>query len=106
MITNHRVGLEEKLYLMEADRETNEYIKRQKARSLVNQNQESSSAVQGLEEHYEPIRKGPDRDQFGLQDRIFSKWACSVQTSINGQTWYDCKQVKFCENCGEKVIKI
>ena len=63
----------------------------------------SNSLLQGLEEHYEPSRKGADKDQFAVHDRIFSKWACSVQCSSNGSIWFDCKQVNYCNNCGEKV---
>jgi hypothetical protein len=59
--------------------------------------------MQGLEEHYDPVRKGADKDQFNLQDRIFSKWACLIQTSSNGEEWHDMKGIKYCENCGEKV---
>lgn len=79
-------------------------MKRQKARANANINSNPSSSLQGLEEHYEPIRKGADKDQFSVQDRIFSKWACTMQTSVNGSIWYDSKLVNFCENCGEKVI--
>jgi len=85
-------------------RETNEFVKRQKVKAANSANVPNpNSTLQGLEEHFEPIRRGADKDQFGYQDRIFSKWACAMHTSTNGTIWYDCKQVKFCNNCGEKV---
>ncbi len=104
MIVQHRLGLEEKLYLLEADRETNEFVKRQKIKAANSQNSQSAhNALHGLEEHFEPTRRGADKDQFAYQDRLFSKWACAMHTSTNGSIWYECKQVKFCANCGEKV---
>jgi hypothetical protein len=88
-------------------RETVEFVKRQKAKAanpaaaaVANK----SNATYGLEEHYEPIRKGADRDQFSVQDRVFSKWACLLQASSDGSSWHDMKDVKYCENCGEKTL--
>ena len=86
-------------------RETTEYVRRQKARLANSQNNSgANNSLKGLEEHYEPIRKGGDKDQFSVQDRLFSKWSCTMFTSTNGNIWHDCKQVKFCDNCSEKVI--
>ena len=86
-------------------RETNEFVKRQKVKAANSANAPNpNNALQGLEEHFEPIRRGADKDQFAYQDRIFSKWACAMHTSTNGTVWYDCKQVKFCNNCGEKTF--
>jgi hypothetical protein len=87
-------------------RETVEFVKRQKAKAANPQNAAAnkSNATYGLEEHYEPIRKGADRDQFSFQDRVFSKWACLLQASSDGSSWHDMKDVKYCENCGEKVV--
>jgi hypothetical protein len=79
-------------------------MKRQNQRAkIANPAANQNSLLQGLEEHYEPTRKGADKDQFGVQDRIFSKWACIMQCSTDGTTWFDCKQVNFCNNCGDKV---
>jgi hypothetical protein len=104
----HRQSLEEKLYLVEADRETSEFMKRQKMKAAqsnaVPSQNNSSSSLQGLEEHYEPIRKGADRDAFSVQDRIFSRWSCSMMTSSDGKIWRECKLVRFCENCGDKTL--
>jgi hypothetical protein len=74
--------------------------KNKKNLNLTDQNE----ILNGLEEHYEPIRIGPDRNQFISQDRLLSKWACIMQTSPNGIVWYDCKLVKYCENCGDKTL--
>ena len=106
LTVQHRQSLEEKLYLLEADRETTEFMKRQKvkaAQNAANVQHNSNSSLQGLEEHYEPIRKGADRDQFSVQDRIFSRWAVTMMTSINGKIWYECPAVTVCSNCGDKV---
>lgn len=80
-------------------------MKRQKAKAAQNQKSQTSSnsSLQGLEEHYEPIRKGADKDQFAVQDRIFSRWSCTMMTSINGTIWYECPNVSLCKNCGDKV---
>ena len=80
-------------------------MKRQKAKAAQNQKSQtnSTSSLQGLEEHYEPIRKGADKDQFAVQDRIFSRWSCTMMTSINGNVWYECSNVSICKNCGDKV---
>jgi hypothetical protein len=86
------------------NRDTSEFVKKQKAKFANGQNQNPSSLLHGLEEHYEPIRKGADKDPFNIQDRVFCKWACRMQTSVNGQVWFDCKELTFCENCGERVI--
>jgi hypothetical protein len=83
-----------------------EFVKRQKAKAANPQNANSENkgnATFGLEEHYEPIRKGADRDQFSFQDRLFSKWSCVVQVSPDESSWHDISEVKYCENCGEKV---
>lgn len=86
-------------------REITDYMKRQNQRAkIANPAANQNSLLQGLEEHYEPTRKGADKDQFSVQDRIFSKWACIMQCSTDGTTWFDCKQVTFCNNCGDKVI--
>ena len=66
--------------------------------------QNNANVLIGLEEHNEPIRKGPDRDQFNKQDRLLSKWACMLHTSANGEIWHECKQITYCENCGEKTL--
>ena len=88
-------------------RETNEFVKRQKIKAANSLNSQSAhSALHGLEEHFEPTRRGADKDQFAYQDRVFSKWACAMHTSQNGTIWYECKQVKFCTNCGEKVLNL
>lgn len=106
MTVQHRMGLEEKMYQMEVDKETAEFVKQQKARVALQRSQgEIHNLLTGLEEHYDPIRKGADKDIFAFQDRIFSKWACRMQTSVDGEIWYDSKNVAFCENCGEKVSK-
>ncbi len=108
LTVQHRQSLEEKLYLLEADRETTEFMKRQKMKASQNNSapseNNSTSSLQGLEEHYEPIRKGADKDPFAVQDRIFSRWACSLMTSTDGKIWRECKLVKFCENCGDKTL--
>lgn len=108
LIIQHRLGLEEKLYYLEIDKETTEFVKRQRAKAASNQQTGSankgSNLLQGLEEHYDPIRKGADRDQFTMQDRVFSKWACIIQTSSNGEIWLDLSELSYCENCGEKVL--
>ena len=72
---------------------------------MDDQNREPNDVgiLKGLEEHYEPIRRGADRDQFTTQDRVLSKWSCILHTSSNGAIWNDCKQIKYCENCGDKV---
>lgn len=108
LTVQHRQSLEEKLYLLEADRETSEFMKRQKTKAAQNAAKNTSpsnsnSSIQGLEEHYEPIRKGADKNMFNVHDRIFSRWACSMMTSINGTIWYECPLVNYCENCGDKV---
>jgi hypothetical protein len=46
-------------------------MKRQKTKTALQSN--SSSIARGLEEHFEPSRKGADKDPYGIQDRIFSK---------------------------------
>jgi hypothetical protein len=79
-------------------------MKRQNQKAKMNPGGGNANGLlQGLEEHYEPTRKGVDKDQFAVQDRIFSKWACTMQCSTNGTTWVDVKQVNYCNNCGEKV---
>lgn len=104
MTVQHRLGLEEKMYLLEVDRETLDFVKQQKARVAQKGPETNPSLLSGLEEHYDPIRKGADKDIFAFQDRIFSKWACRMQTSVDGQIWYDTKDIKYCENCGEKTL--
>lgn len=109
LTVQHRQSLEEKLYLLEADRETSEFVKRQKAKAALNAangnvQSNSSSSLQGLEEHYEPIRKGVDRDMFSVQDRIFSRFSASMMTSYNGSIWYEFTAVKYCQNCGDKTL--
>ena len=79
---------------------------RQKASSKISESDPNDSGVlKGLEEHYEPIRRGADRDQFTTQDRVLSKWSCLLHTSSNGTIWNDCKQIKYCDNCGDKVSR-
>jgi hypothetical protein len=94
--------------LLEADRETTEFIKRQKAKAAVNaangSHTNSTTSLQGLEEHYEPIRKGADRDMFAVQDRVFSRFAASMMTGFNGTIWHEFPGVKFCSNCGDKTL--
>lgn len=104
MTVQHRMGLEEKLYQLEVDKETAEFVKQQKIRVEQKNRDHSPSLLTGLEEHYDPIRRGADKDVFAFQDRLFSKWACRMQTSVDGEIWHDSKDVKYCENCGEKVI--
>ena len=108
LTVQHRQSLEEKLYLLEADRETTEFIKRQKAKAAVNaangSHTNSTTSLQGLEEHYEPIRKGADRDMFAVQDRVFSRFAASMMTGFNGAIWHEFPGVKFCSNCGDKTL--
>ena len=103
MINQHRLSLEEKLYMLEVDREIAEYVKRQKVR-LSNEATKSTGLLQDLEEHYEPVRLGADKDKFSVQDRLFSKWACTMQTSVNGETWHDIPQLSYCSNCGDNTF--
>lgn len=102
LIVQHRQALEEKLSLLEQDRENSEFIKKQKSKTANQQN--TGGAAQGLEEHYEPIRNGADRDPYSVQDRIYSKFACTMHISNNGKYWNDFKLVKHCENCGDKTL--
>ena len=64
----------------------------------------TTNAVQGLEEHYEPTRKGADKDPYSVQDRIYSKFACTMHYSVSGNIWHDFKLAKYCENCGDKTL--
>ena len=70
---------------------------------MSNDAQNPKSLLQGLEEHYEPERKGPDRDQFSAQERILSKWSCMMYTSTNGNNWKEMKENKYCDSCGDKA---
>ena len=65
------------IYVYDKYRETSELIKRQRT-SLSEAPSTKGSLLQGLEEHYEPERKGPDKDQFSAQERILSKWSCMI----------------------------
>jgi len=67
-------------------------------------NPNKTSNLYGLEEHYEPIRKGADKNQFAFQDRVFSRWAYTMQISSNGTNWRDCPEVKYCWSCGDKTL--
>lgn len=104
MTVQHRLGLEEKMYQLEVDKETVEFVKQNRGRIVSLQNGQTPTLLTGLEEHYDPIRKGADKDLFAFQDRVFSKWACRMQTSVDGAVWHDAKDVRYCENCGEKTL--
>ncbi len=94
--------LDAHLFNWSQNRETAEFVKKQKTKAANNPNKTSN--LYGLEEHYEPIRKGGDKNQFAFQDRVFSRWACTIQMSSNGINWIDCPEMKYCSNCGDKTL--
>jgi hypothetical protein len=104
------------LLILLFERETAEYQKRQRIKSKefreasvkevsskieINKNDDN---LNELEFEYDPIRSGGDRNPFILQDRLLSKWSCSLQISKDGVLWKECEHVRYCENCGDKVI--